>query len=327
VASLQAHFLSFVLRQTLKRCLGRANARYARALLEALKFPPPADLDISQLELGGVPAERLQRPSGEIHSDMLYLHGGGYVACSARTHRPVTTAFARSGFRVFALNYRLAPENPFPAAVEDAVGAYRALRDAAGPESSIVIAGDSAGGGLAVATMLKLRDDGDALPIAAALFSPFTDLAGGGESRCRNDRRCAMFHGKNFARATHLYMAGADPRNPLASPVYGDLTGLPPMLIHVGRNETLLDDSTRLAALAESAGIPVELKIWPAVPHAWQVFQRFVPEGRESLREAADFLCHAVTASTPRLTEAVRSSLPQPTSRPRSAYNTDLNRT
>jgi acetyl esterase/lipase len=172
----------------------------------------------------------------------------------------------------------------------DAVAAYRAV-------TPIVIAGDSAGGGLALATLVKLRNEGDALPAAAALFSPLTDLAGTGNSRQTNDKRCAMFHGEGLKRAAEFYLCGADPRDPLASPLYADLKGLPPLLIHVGADETLLDDSTLLAERARAAGVPVELQVWPAVPHVWQMFHPFLPEGRQSLDAAAEFLSRAVTAT------------------------------
>ena len=316
MASWQAHFVSFVLRHTFKPILARAkDAQQARAVLNSGWFSAPADLRITQATLGGVAGEWVESGSGTgtgstVHDGgvrdsgpaelgtvkpvpvriLLYLHGGGYFACSARTHRAFTTAFARRGFKVFAPNYRLGPENPFPAAVMDAVAAYRAV-------TPTVIAGDSAGGGLALATLVKLRNEGDALPAAAALFSPLTDLAGTGNSRQTNDKRCAMFHGEGLKRAAEFYLCGADPRDPLASPLYADLKGLPPLLIHVGADETLLDDSILLAACARAAGVAVELKVWPAVPHVWQMFHRFVPEGRQSLDEAAEFLSRAVTTT------------------------------
>jgi acetyl esterase/lipase len=229
----------------------------------------------------------------------VYLHGGGYFACSARTHRPFTTAFAQRGFRVYAPDYRLAPENPFPAGLNDAVAAWHAVRAAMGgaiPQSiPMVIGGDSAGGGLALAAMLKLRDEGAPLPAAAALFSPLTDLVGIGESRRTNDRRCAMFYGSGLGRATEFYLAdtGGDPRDPLVSPLYADLRGLPPLLIQVGADETLRDDSTELATRARAAGVRVELTLWPVVPHVWQLFHPLVPEGRQSLDAAAAFLRQA----------------------------------
>jgi len=289
MASWQAHFVSFVLRHTFKRRLARAkDAWHARAILNSGWFKTPRDVRITQTILGGVPGEWIE--CGAPSDVLLYLHGGGYFACSARTHRAYTTAFARLGFKVFAPDYRLASENPFPAAVIDAVAAYRAVRAEAGASTPVFIGGDSAGGGLALAAMVKLRDEGDALPTAAVLFSPLTDLAGTGKSRHTNDTRCAMFHGAGLARGAGFYLCGADPRNPLASPLYADLRGLPPLLIHVGADETLLDDSTQLAERARAAGVTVELKVWEAVPHVWQLFHPFVPEGRQSLVEASEFL-------------------------------------
>jgi monoterpene epsilon-lactone hydrolase len=192
--------------------------------------------------------------------------------------------------RVYAPDYRLAPEHPFPAGLADAVAAWHAVRAQTGASAAMVMGGDSAGGGLALATMLKLRDEGAALPSAAVLFSPLTDLVGIGESRRTNDRRCAMFYGTGLLRATEFYMAGGDPRDPLASPLYADLRGLPPLLIHVGADETLRDDATELAARARAAGVRVELTVWPVVPHVWQLFHPFVPEGRQSLAAASKFL-------------------------------------
>ena len=146
-----------------------------------------------------------------------------------------------------------------------------------------------AGGGLALAMLLSLRDAGVALPAAVALFSPWTDLAATGESLVTNDQSCALFHGANIGLGALYYLGAADPRDPLASPLYGNLTGLPPMLIHVGKGEVLLDDSTRLAARARVAGVRVELKVWPVVPHDWQLVPT-MPEARKSLREASEFL-------------------------------------
>jgi monoterpene epsilon-lactone hydrolase len=291
MASTQAHVVSFVLRHTFKPMLSRStSAHRARAVMDGVVLPAPKSVRITPAEMGGVPGEWVEPTTHTAAAHvLLYLHGGGYFACSPRSHRPITTAFAQHGFRVYAPEYRLAPEHPFPAAVLDAVAAYRAVRaDAARP---IVIAGDSAGGGLSLATMLKLRDEGNPLPAAAALFSPFTDLTYSGGSRETNERCCSMFHSSGFALAAAFYISmGADPRDPLASPIYGDLRGLPPLLIHVGSAETLLDDSTRLAERARAAGVPVEITIWPVVPHVWQLFRRFVPEGRQSLDQAAAFL-------------------------------------
>jgi acetyl esterase/lipase len=245
----------------------------------------PRGVRITPGRLGGVPGEWVETFDAS-PSTLLYLHGGGYLACSAATHRPITAAFARLRFRVFAADYRLAPEHPFPAAVDDALAAYRALRSQVAGQ--IFVAGDSAGGGLALAMMVALRDAGDPLPTACALFSPWTDLAATGDSILTNDGRCAMFHGAGIAPTAKYYLGGADPKNPLASPLYANLHGLPRLLIHVGEQEVLLDDSRRLADRARAAGVPVELKIWPDVCHVWQILP-LIPEARQSMQETSQF--------------------------------------
>jgi len=298
MASWQAHCMSLVLRYTFKRRLAKSgSAEEARRVMSGGVFKTPAGLRFTQIQLGSVPCELVESESGGNAGILLYLHGGGYFACSARSHRSYTVFFAQKGFQVYAPDYRLAPEHPFPAAVLDAVDAWRAVRASAGPETPIMIAGDSAGGGLALAAMLKLRDEGDILPAAAALFSPLTDLTGSGTSCTANSRRCAMFYTDSLSRATAFYVSQGDLSNPLASPLHGDLRGLPPLLIHVGANETLLDDSIRLAERARAADVPVELKVWPAVPHDWHLFRQFVPEGGESLEIAAGFFNQESKAS------------------------------
>jgi monoterpene epsilon-lactone hydrolase len=294
MASIQAHAATWIIKHRLKPRL--THARDMDEIRQLLTTPPirmPRDIRISAGEAGGVPGEWVEGP-GTPHATLLYLHGGGYFACSAETHRPITVAYAQQGFRVFAPDYRLAPEHPFPAALEDALAVYRALLAEGHPP---LVSGESAGGGLALATLLSLRTDGIALPAAAALFSPWTDLAATGASLCTNDRRCAMFFGADIAKAALRYVGAGDPRNPLISPLYGDLTGLPPLLIHVGSDEVLLDDSTRLAERARAAGVPVELKIWPVVPHAWQLAYPQVPEARQSLHEAGEFLKAALESA------------------------------
>jgi len=315
MASWQAHTTSFFLRHTFKRRLARAaDAQHARAIMNGGIFKTPSSVKITPASLGGVPGEWVESASQPGAAVLLYLHGGGYFACSPRTHRPFTTGFAQRGLRVYAPDYRLAPENPFPAGLNDAVAAWHAVRAEAGASAPMVIGGDSAGGGLALATMLKLRDEGAALPAAAVLFSPLTDLVGIGESRRSNDRHCAMFYGSGLSRATEFYMAdtGGDPRDPLASPLYADLRGLPPLLIHVGADETLRDDSTELATRARAAGVRVELTLWPVVPHVWQMFHPFVPEGRQSLAAASAFLRQAAAGGLTSVGAGLDSRLGSP---------------
>lgn len=209
---------------------------------------------------------------------MLYLHGGGFLACSPATHRCVTVALARERrLRVFALDYRLAPEHRFPTAIEDAVACHKWL---SGFGRVAALTRDSAGGTLVLSTLLRLREGGRALPAAGVAFSPVTDLAATGRSLVENDRRNAMFFGASLTRLKEVYLPeGVSERDPLASPLYADLTGLPPLLLHVGANEVLRDDTLRLAECAQAAGVRVSVRVWPAVPHGWQLMGNFVPEG------------------------------------------------
>jgi monoterpene epsilon-lactone hydrolase len=288
MASLQAHVSVWLIKWRVKRQLkGLQDYIRGRKILRPLPVRIPPDIRITPAQLGGVPGEWVESAKRSGRS-LIYFHGGGYFACSAKGHRPVTIAYAQQGFRVFAPDYRLAPEHPFPAAVEDAVSVYAALLSQGGRE--IVISGDSAGGGLSLALVHALRQRQFELPAAVAVFSPWTDLTNGSESMRNNERRCAMFNEGNFDYAAEWYLAGADPRDPLASPLYGDLRGFPPVMLHVGKNEMLRDDSVRFAERARAAGVDVHLKIWPIVPHCWQLAHTAMPEAVQSVREAAVFL-------------------------------------
>ena len=302
MASWQARLAVQIIKWRVKRkLLGVRDYRVARKILRPDPYTVPAGIRVSPANVGGVPGEWVEASEANPGAKpvLVYLHGGGYFACSAESHRPITVAFAREGFRVLAPDYRLAPENQFPAAVDDAVAAYRGLLGEGYSPNYIVAAGDSAGGGLVVSLLLALREAGAPLPSGAALFSPWTDLAATGESIRKNADRCAMFHGPDIGLSARYYLGETDPRNPIASPIYADLAGLPPLLIHVGADEVLLDDSTRLAERARSAGVRVELKIWPVVPHAWQLAVGKVPEAGQSLRESAAFLRGLVSQEAP----------------------------
>ncbi|MBZ5619044.1 MAG: alpha/beta hydrolase [Acidobacteriia bacterium] len=316
MASWQAHLAVWILRLRFKPSLARADGDILR--MRKLMTPPPIRIPrgvtITPAEVGGIAGEWVEGKRSE-HT-LLYLHGGGYFACSAETHRPITLGFAQQGFRVFAPNYRLAPEHPFPAAVEDAAAVWRGLIEQGNSPREMVVAGDSAGGGLALALLVASRDRGNPLPAAAALFSPWTDLAATGDSIRVNDRRCAMFAGAGIGPGARRYLAAEDARNPLASPLYADLSCFPPLLIHAGSDEVLLDDSRRLAERARAAGVAVELKIWPVVPHAWQLAYPMLPEARQSIREASAFLVGRalrLPASEARRMEAGESPAPPAT--------------
>ena len=298
MASWQARTTSFVLRHWFKPRLARTpDALAARKVMSGgSPMPAPRGARAMPGNVGGVAGEWMTAEGVPTVATLLYLHGGGYFACTPQTYRAITASFALAGFKTFAPDYRLAPEHQFPAGLEDAVAAYRGLLETHAPQQ-LVVAGDSAGGGLSMALMLSLRERGIPLPAAAALFSPFVDLAATGESARTNSARCAMFDSESFGRAAQYYLGDRDRRAPLASPLYAELHGLPPLLIHVGSDETLLDDSRRLAERAQRAGVKTQIKIWPAVPHVWQLFQRWVPEGRSSLREAGMFFAREVGAA------------------------------
>ena len=302
MASWQARVARYVIRKRVRPALGdmRDLMRVRKVMGQAL--PPPKGVAYAPGTLGGVPGEWIEREgvasiAADARPTLMYVHGGGFVGCSPRTHRPITAAFALQGFRVFAPDYRLAPEHPFPAPLDDVVAAWRALRaqhDADSPAQRLVLAGESAGGNLALALMLTLRDAGERQPDAAALFSPATDLSGGSPSIEGNGDRDPMFHGPSLENLGNAYLgAQGDATNPLISPIHGDPGGLPPLLIHVAAEEALRDDGLRFAEKARARGVHVETTVWPVVPHAWQLLAK-VPEARRSIARASEFLKSAV---------------------------------
>ncbi|HEX3351000.1 MAG TPA: alpha/beta hydrolase [Acetobacteraceae bacterium] len=291
MASLRAHLFVRFMRWQVKRRVGRAIdiAAIRRTLDRPYRQRTPRGISIRRGE-GPVPGEWVTAADADPAPVLLYLHGGAFFACSPRSHRPVTTAMARaSGVRLFVPEYRLAPEHRFPAAIDDVVACCDWL--AAGGHRIAALAGDSAGGTLVLSTLLRLRDSGRSLPPCAIAFSPLTDLAATGASLAENDAKDAMFFGSDVHRLADVYLAaGGDPRDPLASPLYADLAGLPPLMLHVGADEVLRDDTLRFAARAREAGVDVTLKVWPVVPHAWQLMGALLPEGRRSVTEAARFI-------------------------------------
>lgn len=295
--SIQARVLKQFLRIGRKALTDVDSPEHLRDKLDRLTKrmpPPPADLKFMRMPLGGCPATWVSPLSGHGLNGLiiLYLHGGGYVFCSAgTTHRDLMGRLARTaGATVVGVDYRLAPEHQFPAAVNDAVAAYQELLSRGFSPKSIAIAGDSAGGGLTFASLLKLRDLGLPLPAAAVGISPWTDLAVTGSSCASNLKRDMLIPGDRLQEGVSWYLGDGDPRDPYASPLYGDHAGLPPSLIMVGGDEVLLDDSVRLADRMMQAGVEVQLEVWPGMQHVWPVFAPFLPEGAEAIVRIGGFL-------------------------------------
>jgi acetyl esterase/lipase len=265
----------------------------------------PGDIRTTRTTLGDRPALHVQPDDGPCAGTILYFHGGGWVYGSPESVLSVTGHLvAKTGFGAYSVDYRLAPEHPFPAAIEDALSAYRALLDSGRDPSAVVFAGDSAGGGLGVTTCLAARDAGLPLPAAIVTFSAGLDATRTGESMDTKEGIDPVFTRESVEHTGAMYLAGQDPHHPLLSPaVLADLTGFPPMLIQVGTNEILLDDSTRLAARARAAGVDVILDVTADVPHVFQAFAGVLDEADEALDRAALFLVQRVraggTAHTP----------------------------
>jgi monoterpene epsilon-lactone hydrolase len=236
-----------------------------------------------------VPAEWVRTPGVSDDCVVLYLHGGGYVIGSLVTHRSLVARVGRaSGARALSVDYRLAPEHPYPAAVEDATAAYRFLLEQGVAPSKIVVAGDSAGGGLTLATLLSLRDAGTPLPAAGVCMSPWADLEGTGDSATSADDPLIELDG--LREMGKQYVGGGAMRDPLCAPLYADYTGLPPLLIQVGTRELLLDDSRRVAERARGAGVDVVLEEEEGLIHVWQMFPDDVPESKAAVERIGAFI-------------------------------------
>lgn len=252
------------------------------------ELPLGDDVTLVQRTLGGVPALDVQVEGADGDGVILYLHGGGYVVGSARTGANLAAPLSRrSGVPAVSLDYGLGPEHPFPAGVDDALAAYRELIESG---RNVVIAGDSAGGGLALATLLAARRAGLPLPAAAVVFSPWTDLTLSGASMDARGDYDPLFTRAHMAESAGLYLGGADPTDDLASPLFADLTGLPPLLVQVGSAEVLLDDSLRLVARAAEQEVDVSLDVVAGAPHVYQYFASMLPEADEALDHAARFI-------------------------------------
>lgn len=243
------------------------------------------------LLMNGVGAEQVSAPAAAADRAILYLHGGGYAFGSPRSHRDLAEHLSDAArAQVFVLDYRLAPEHPFPAAVDDATGAYRWLLEQGYKPGRIAISGDSAGGGLTFATLLSIKNQHLPMPACATPLSPWVDLENGGETIISKDAEDPIVHKPMLDQLARMYFPDGSLREPLVSPLHGDLSGLPPLLIQVGSRETLLDNSIRIADRARRQGVEVELDIWQGQIHVWQIFASRLDEGVEAIQKLGTFI-------------------------------------
>jgi len=270
-----------------------ADIHEARAILDQAfgEYRPADDVTVFEIDADGVPCQWITAPDVPQDRLIIYFHGGAYAACSATTHQDLISRLSRaSGAAALGVDYRLAPEYLFPAAVEDSLAAYNWALGHGFEPGNIVFAGDSAGAGLVLSVLLAAKDSGVPLPAAGVCYSPWVDLECIGSSMSANDHLDDFIKYGGLSARAQAYLGDADPKHPWASALHADLSGLPPLLIHVGSAETLLDDSTRLVEVAEKAGVDVTLKIWEDMVHVWQVFAAILPEGQQSIEETGDFI-------------------------------------
>ena len=270
-----------------------AELNERRSRLDALgtRYSLPADLRIEAADANGVAAEWTTTPEAEPSRAALFLHGGGYASGSLDSHRHMIGQAGREAqTRTLSLAYRLAPEHPFPAALDDVIAGYHFLLSQGFDPKRIAVAGESAGGGLAIAMLVSLRDRGVPLPACTWCSSPWVDLEAIGGSMTAKASVDPLIQKSYLMELAMAYLKGVDPRTPLASPLYADLRGLPPMMIQVGSAETLLDDSVRLAGVAGAAGVRVRLEVWPDMIHAWHLFYPQLADGRRALAQVGAFI-------------------------------------
>lgn len=290
--SLRAKLLSRYLRLTMKpKPLHLIESNELRRWFERRAVPiVPRGVDIEPVNDERIKGEWL-RPRGGAKRTILYLHGGGYVFGSPKIYQTLTCALAKaSEAEVFAPIYRLAPEHPCPAAIEDAVAAYEWLLAQGRKPSDIVIGGDSAGGGLTLATLMALRQKGVPAPAGAILYSPWTDLAATGASAKANGASDCMFCEETVRGGAGRYSGSLDIKDPRVSPLYGDFKGLPPMLVFVSTSEILYNDATRLVENAKAAGVDIAFEPRDGLPHVWALFQALIPEGKEAVALSGAFV-------------------------------------
>ena len=254
-------------------------------------LPIDDDIETERVGVNGVAAEWIWAPESDKRRVILYLHGGGYVIGSVRTHRVLLAHLARAAkARVLALDYRLAPETPFPGPIDDTVNAYQWLLSDGIEPANMAIAGDSAGGGLVVAALVALKSVGEPLPAAGVCISPWSDMESTGGSMMTNSESDPSVSKERLLKLAGIYLNGKNPQAPLASPIHADLTGLPPLLLQVGSIEVLLDDSTMLKENAHKAGVSVQMEVWDDMPHVWHHYAPILPEARKAISKIGEFL-------------------------------------
>jgi len=292
--SLRAELLRLGIRAFLKRRSHHLDIEAWRRdmrAMERLVPRPPARTETVEVKVGRLLLHRVTTPASQAQRNALYLHGGGYVSGAPAHYRHFLWRIADClRARVWAPGYRLAPEHPFPAALEDAVAAYKWLADQTGDTRQLFVMGDSAGAGLTLGLLLKLRDDGRPLPAAAVAMSPWTDLALTGRSLASNAAADPMLNADDLPELAQYYLAGADPRTPYASPLYGDPAGLPPVLIQVGSDEILRDDAVRMAEKLRTDNPRSRVEIWSRMPHVWHAFASVMPEARRAIERIGAFV-------------------------------------
>jgi len=280
------------LREVISRRVRSDDIAQRRRDIDArgLAYALAADVTLEPVTANGVKSEWTTTPDADRSRAVLYLHGGGYVIGSLDSHRHLCAEIGRAArARSLAIDYRLAPEHPFPAAVDDSLAAYRFLLASGVAAGGITIAGDSAGGGLVVAAMLAIRDAGLPQPACGWAISPWVDMEAIGDSMTGKAAADPTVQKAGILDMARQYLNGADPRSPLAAPIYADLHGLAPLLIQVGAAETLLDDAIRLAQVAGAADVAVDLQVWPEMIHVWHIYHPELAAGRRAIAAGGDF--------------------------------------
>lgn len=302
--SIRAKLVRFTLRHTMKKTFADIDDspfhvdRFRAYMKKTERFSPkiPASINVESRKINGVPCEWIdqknapQKPNDE-QRILVYLHGGGYVCGGPDSHRDLAWRIAeQSSCRLLLVDYRLAPEHRFPAAIDDASSCYQNLLDEGYQPNNIAFAGDSAGGGLVAATLLKMKELKLPQPKCAVLMSPWLDLSASGDSVKVNEQADPMLTPKALKTMSTLYLGNVDVRTPMASPVFSDASALAPMLIHVGSTEILLSDAVRFSEAIEKSGGGINLKVWPKMPHVFQVFAALMPEAKRSIEEIGAFM-------------------------------------